>query len=72
MLYRNSFALACYFVSKKEATTGYKILTSLFDALGWEKRITYFNGIQDSLEYFHHEYAQEINANQEINKLFNH
>lgn len=70
MLYRNSFALACYLVTKGEIKAAKKLLKCLFDVLGWEKHKTYFFSITDSMEGFAEEYAVEIEANSEINELF--
>ena len=70
MFYRNSFATACYFSSIGKAGASNKLLVSLFDQLGWDKRKAYYNGIKDSMHEFAREYAREINANQEVNCLF--
>jgi hypothetical protein len=70
VFYKNSFALACYFVTQGEARVANKQLKCFFDALGWDSRRTYFSSILDSFEEFAVEYAYEIGANTEINKLF--
>ena len=70
MFYRNSFATACYFSSIGEIGASNKLLDGLFDQLGWSRRKTYFLEIKESMEDFAREYAREINANQEVNKLF--
>ena len=70
MVYRNSFACACYLSTIGKAGASNKLLVSLFDQLGWSRRKTYFIGISDSMHEFAREYAREINANQEVNKLF--
>lgn len=70
MLYRNSFALACYLATQGELQAAYKTLMCLFDVLGWDRRKTYFLDIRDSIEEFAKEYAVEIGGNLEINKLF--
>lgn len=71
MFYRNSFALSCFLVSQGQVKAGKKQLKYLFDVLGWSQRKTYFLDITDSIEKFAIEYASEINANCEINELFN-
>ena len=70
MFYRNSFATACYLSSIGEPMASNKLLLSLFDQLGWDKRKTYFISIRGSMSEFARDYAREINANQEVNKLF--
>lgn len=70
MFYRNSFATACYFSTIGEIGTSNKLLDGLFDQLGWSKRKKYFLDIKESMHEFAREYAREINANQEVNKLF--
>lgn len=70
MLYRNSFALACYLVMKGEVNAGKKMLECLFDVLGRERQKTYFLDIANSIEESAEVYAMEIGANLEINNLF--
>ena len=70
MFYRNLFATACYLSTIGELGASNKLLAGLFDQLGWNKRKTYFFEIKESMEEFAREYAREINANQEVKKLF--
>ncbi len=70
MLYRNTFACACYLSVTGEKEASLKLLFTLFDQLDWSNRKTYFINIKDSLAIYAREYASEIQANQEINKLF--
>lgn len=70
MFYKNSFAICCYLISLGEVKAGKKQLSYLFDVLGRNKNKTYFASIYDSIEDFSAEYASEIRANLEINKLF--
>ena len=70
MFYRNSFATACYLSTIGELEASNKLLVCLFDQLGWDKRKTYFLEIKESMEEYAVEYSAEINANQEVNKLF--
>ena len=70
MFYRNSFAMVCYLSTIGELGASNKLLVCLFDQLGWDKRKTYFLKIKESMEDFAREYAKEVNANQEVNKLF--
>lgn len=70
MFYRNSFAMSCYLINQGQTKAGKKQLSYLFDVLGRNKRSTYFSAIANSIEEFPDEYASEIRANLEINKLF--
>lgn len=70
MFYRNSFALSCYLVTQGEVKAGKKNLSYLFNALGRDNRNTYFSNIAGSIEEYAVEYASEIAANLELNKLF--
>lgn len=70
MFYRNSFAIACYLVEQGEVKAANKHLSYLFDVLGRDNRKTYFSHIAISIEKYASEYASEISANVEINKLF--
>ncbi len=70
MLYRNSFAFACYLVVKGEVLAAKKILRCLYDLLGWDNNKTYFSNLIDSIEEFAEEYSIEIVANMEILDLF--
>jgi hypothetical protein len=70
IFYRNSFALCCYLVTQGETRAAKKQLKILFDILGWDRRKIYFWDIIDSIDDFAVEYAGEICANLEINKLF--
>jgi len=69
MSFRNMFATACYLSVIGEDLAARKQLKSLFDWLGWDNRRTYFSAILESLSEFAPEYASEIAANEEINKL---
>ena len=70
MLYRNSFATACYLSINGKQEAYNKLLWSLFDQLGWNKQKTYFLDIKESMSEFAGQYANEIDANQEVNQLF--
>lgn len=70
MVFRNMFSTACYLSMLGEHEAARKHLRSLFDWLGWDRRTVYFNAIQESFSEFASEYAVEIAANMEINKLF--
>ncbi len=70
IFYRNSFALCCYLVTQGEIKAAKKQMKLLFDILGWESRKDYLWDIIDSIDDFAVEYAGEICANLEINKLF--
>ena len=70
VVFRNIFAIACYLSMHEHERAARKQLISLFDWLGWNNRKTYFNAILDSLSDFAEEYASEIEANAEINELF--
>lgn len=70
MFYRNSFALSCYLITQGEVKAGKKNLSYLFNALGRNNRLTYFSSIAGSIEEYAVEYASEIAANLEINRLF--
>lgn len=70
MLYRNTFANACYFSTIGEHKAADKLLDSLFDQLGWSRRKIYFLAIKESMPEFAREYAREINANLEVNRVF--
>ena len=70
MLYRNSFALACLLAQQGESRASHKIINCLFDVLGWENRKTYFLDLIESIDKYAGEYAKEIEANEEINSLF--
>ncbi|HEX7046621.1 MAG TPA: hypothetical protein VF275_03485 [Gammaproteobacteria bacterium] len=69
MAFRNMFACACYLSMLGQNEAGRKQLISLFDWLGWGKRKTYFRAILDSFTEYAPEYASEISANHEINKV---
>ena len=69
MFYRNSFATACYLSAIGEQKASNKLLGSLFNQLGWDKRKQYFADIRESMHDFSREYAAEINANLEVRKL---
>jgi len=70
VFYRNSFAMICHLVTHGELRAAEKQLKYFFDVLGRHDRKTYFAGISASIEDFAVEYAREIGANLEINKLF--
>jgi HEPN domain-containing protein len=72
MLYRNSFALACFLAQQGEVRASEKFLKSLFEVLGWEGNKTYFLGIIGSIKDKNvaAKYAKEICAHAEINALF--
>ncbi|WP_103654444.1 hypothetical protein [Agarilytica rhodophyticola] len=70
IFYRNSFAISCYLVEQGEVVAAKKQLRYLFRVLGNDNRKTYFSNIVDSIEEYATEYAYEISANLEINKLF--
>lgn len=70
VFYRNSFAIACYLIMQGETDAAKKHLSYFFDVLGRYKRQTYFSNIVDSIEEFSVEYAGDVGANLEINKLF--
>jgi hypothetical protein len=70
IFYRNCFALCCHLVTQGETKAAKKQLKILFDVLGWNGRKTYFWDIIDSIDDFAVEYAVDICANLEINKLF--
>ena len=70
MLYRNSFATACYLAINGKHEACNKLLLSLFDQLGWTKSKTYFLDIRESMPEFAGQYAMEINASSEVNSLF--
>ena len=70
MLYRNTFAIACYLSLQGESQAARKTLHCLFDVLGWDRKKTYFLALMESLDEFSEEYAVEIHANLEINQLF--
>ncbi|MGY8871565.1 MAG: hypothetical protein ACKVJE_14095 [Pseudomonadales bacterium] len=70
MFYRNSFALACYLSEQGNTQAAKKYLKYFFDVLGRNNRNTYFSNIEGSLDEYSSEYANEIFANLEINKLF--
>jgi hypothetical protein len=70
MFFRNAFATACYLSLQGEDVAAQKILTSLFDWLGWDRRKTYFLNIKSTLNEHANAYASEISANSEVNKLF--
>jgi len=40
------------------------------DLLDWDERRTYFGAILESFSEFSHQYASEIYANHEVNKIF--
>jgi len=69
MFHRNVFATACYFATINEMNTANKLLTGLFEQLGWERRKHYFNAIKESMPEYAKDYAREINPNMEIRKL---
>lgn len=71
MPFRNMFATACYLSAIGEDQAAKKQVKSLFDWLGWHNRKGYFDAILESLPEFAEEYAVEISANLEINKIFN-
>ncbi len=70
MLYRNSFASACYFSRIGEQDASQKLLLSLFDQLGWDRRKKYFIAILETIHEFAFQYAREISANCELHRLF--
>jgi len=71
MLYRNTFSLVCYLSLKEEYSASDKLLTSLFDELGYGNNKGYFERIKNSIAEFASEYTFQINANAEIDRLQN-
>lgn len=69
MFFRNAFATACILSIQGDEQAAQKTLSSLFDWLGWDGRKKYFVDIKHSLGEYAFEYAKEISANAEINKL---
>jgi hypothetical protein len=69
MLYKNSFALACYLFQTGEERAAFKMLKCLLDTLGCNSSTVYFGTITDTIKEHHKEYAREIFANIEITKL---
>lgn len=69
MFYRNAFALACHLYIEGKTAAARKFLNGLFDQLGWEGNKTYFNDLHDSMLDHASTYANEIEANAEINRL---
>ena len=70
MFFRNAFATACYLSLQGEDVAAQKILNSLFDWLGLDRRKTYFQNIKSTLNEHAKAYALEISANSEVNDLF--
>lgn len=70
MIFRNAFGTACYLYIQGQERAALKLLSSLFGWLGLDGNKTYFSKIRDSLPEYAAEYASDIQANLEINKLF--
>lgn len=70
VLYRDTFALACYLHLNGQKIAGIKLCNTLFDHLGRNLRSTYLSSVTSTLAGNEKTYARNISAHLEINKLF--
>lgn len=70
MLYRDTFALACYLHLNGQKAASLKLCKELFDHLGRNLRSTYLSNITSTLSGNENAYALAISAHLEINNLF--
>lgn len=70
ILYRDTFALACYLHLNGQETAALKLCRTLFDHLGRDRRSTYFEKVTSNLPGNERAYASAIAAHLEINNLF--
>lgn len=70
VLYRDTFATACHLHATGHETAGLKLLRTLFDHLGRNRRQTYLGNLVGSLDGNETRYACGIGAHAEINHLF--
>lgn len=70
ILYRDVFAIACYLHKIGEEKAGAKVIDTLFDHLGRNMRVTYFNQLLDNLKGNQERFAMDVCAHLEVNELF--
>lgn len=70
MLQRDMFAVACYLHQAGKTRAARKLLSTLFDHLGRNRRQTYMGDLIAQLEGNETQFALDISAHCEINELF--
>jgi len=70
ILYRDVFAIACYLHKTGEKQVGIKVINTLFDHLGRNMRMTYFDQLIGNLEGNQERFAMDVCAHLEVNTLF--
>jgi hypothetical protein len=70
ILYRDTFAVACYLHLNGQEAAALKLCRTLFDHLGRNRRSTYFAKVTSNLPGNERTYASAIAAHLEINDLF--
>ena len=66
----DTFAIACHLHATGHQKAGRKLITELFNLLGWHRRKTYFNSLLDTLSGNEKRYAYAVFASGEIKSLF--
>jgi hypothetical protein len=70
ILYRDTFALACYLHLNGQKAAGLKLCKVLFDHLGRNLRNTYLSSVTTTLDWNEKAYSLGVSAHLEINNLF--
>lgn len=70
ILFRDTFAVACYLhkIGEKQAST--KVMNTLFDHLGQNMRKTYFKQLLENIEGNQDSFAMDVKAHLEVHELF--
>lgn len=71
MLHKDAFALGCYLHLQGHKVAGRKMCSEVLEALGYDRRKTYFKDLLDGLHGNEVAYVHGIWAHSEINELFN-
>ena len=69
-LYSDAFATGCFLHQNGNKKAGQKLCLTVFSALGFKGRKTFFNNILNTLDGNEYIYASAIWAHAEINSLF--
>lgn len=70
ILFRDTFALACYLHLEGNKGAGIKLCETLFEKIGWNSNKTYFSEIIKAIPGNEKKFALKILAHGEICKLF--
>lgn len=72
LIVKNTFAVGCHLHQQGQTAAGWKLCNSVLESIGYERRKGYFMDIRDTLSGNERAYARAVEANSEVNELFEH